>query len=65
MTVLPAAISERNKNVFVNIEEVEDSVITELKEPEAKGLLESCHILGFQNISAVVNDILSCKCHVK
>ena len=41
MIVLPTDISERNKNVFVNIEEVEDSVITEINEPEVKGSLET------------------------
>ena len=55
----------RNKNVFINIEEVEDNVIPEMKETEVNGTLERSHILGLQNISAVVNNMLNYKCHVK
>ena len=36
----------RNKNVFINIEEVEDNVIPEMKETEVNGTLERSHILG-------------------
>ena len=63
-SVLPADMRKRNKNVFINVEEVEHSVIEEIIEPEVNGALDSCHILGLQNISAVVNDMLSCKCQV-
>ena len=62
---LPAGIVEINKNVFTNVEEVEKQVIEDILEPEVDGALESYHILGLQNIYTVVNNMLSCKCHVK
>ena len=36
----------RNKNVSINIEEVEVNVITEMEETEVNGTLERSHILG-------------------
>ena len=63
---LPAEIIERNKNVFTNVEEVvEKQIIGDILEPEVDGALESYHILGLQNITSVVNEMLSCKCHVQ
>ena len=59
---LPADTSERNRDAFANIGEVEGGVITVIKELEVKGLLDSYHILGLQNINTVINDMLSCKC---
>ena len=59
---LPADTSERNRDTFANIGEVEGGVITVIKELEVKGSLDSYHILGLQNINTVVNDMLSCKC---
>ena len=53
---------KRNKYVFINIEEVEHSVIEGIIEPEVNLAQEIYHILDLQNISAVVNDMISCKC---
>ena len=60
--VLPADTTKRNINVFINVEEVENIVIEHIIELEVNGSLESYHILGLHNSSAVVNDMLSCKC---
>ena len=52
--------------MFTNVEEVvEKQIIADILEPEVDGALESYHILGLQNISSVVNEMLSCKCHVQ
>ena len=62
---LPAETIERNKYVFTNVEEVvEKQIIGDILEPEVDGALESYHILVLQNISSVVNEMISCKCHV-
>ena len=64
---LPAEINERNKHVFTNVEEVvvEKQNIGDILEPEVDGGLESYHILGLQNISSVVNEMLTCKCNLQ
>ena len=63
---LPAEIIERNKHVLTNVEEVvEKQIIGDILEPEVDGALESYHILGLQSISSVVNEMLSCKCHLQ
>ena len=63
---LPAEIIERNKHVFTNVEEVgEKQIIGDILEPEVDGALESYHILGLQKISSVVNEMLTCKCHLQ
>ena len=63
---LHAEIIERNKNVFTNVEEVvEKQIIGDILEPEVDGVFESYHILGLENISSAVNEMLICKYHVQ
>ena len=62
----PELPAERNKRVFTNVEEVvEKQNIGNILEPEVDGGLESYHILGLQNISSVVNEMLTCKCNLQ